>query len=274
MSDLAKDFIDKLLVLDADRRMTAEEGLKHPWITSCASSSSLKNLSRSVSQNWIKSSSRVNSAKSNSSQKSNKSGRSGRSSVSLRRSNNTTVPLDANLISALSNAPAQESKQSGNKSSGLRESNVKLTKQLVEKLHSVINEDDREFLQSTSTENQSTPEPSHTECEDSGQQVRTSNSQAVVLYREVQNSHDCRKVNSLVLDYVSQEAEEEKSRGIPVPGVRERSHVVMRDNFLEEQQYIQGIQQDESHLATSPSRLHPLSPSPRKNKVYCTYDTV
>lgn len=256
--------------------MTAEEGLRHPWITSCASSSSQKNLQRSVSQNWLKSSSRLNSARSNSSQKSNKSVRSGRSTVSLRRSNNTTVPQHAALISTLSNPPTQENKQTASKSSVSRESNVKLTKQLVEKLHSVINEDDREFLQSTSTENECVPpELSHTECDRNRQQISTGNSQSFVCYREIQNPSERRKVTSLVLDYTSkEEVTGEKSRSVSAPNSRERSHIVLRDNFLEEKHHLQEKEQEFSDLGTSPSRHHPLSPSPRKNKVYCTYDTV
>ena len=253
--------------------MTAEDGLRHPWITSCASSSSHKNLHRSVSQNWLKSSSRsrINSARSNSSQRSNKSGKSGRSVLSLKRSSNTTVPQDAILISALSNTPAQENNQNASNSSIARESNVKLTKQSVEKLHSVINEDDRELQ---STENESVPpELRHTECEHNRQQVRTSKSQPVVSYRESQNP-ERKKINSLVLDETSMEVDEEKSRDIPVPSDRERVHVIMRDNFLEEQQQRQEMQMDTSHLGSSPNRLRPLSPSPWKNKVYCSYDTV
>lgn len=272
VSDSAKDFIDHLLVLDPDKRMTAEEGLRHPWITSCASSSSLKNLHGSISQNWRKSSSRLNSARSNRSQKSNRSGKSGRSALSLKYTNNITVPQDVSLISALANAQAQEDKQS--KPSALKESNVKLTKQLVEKLHSVINEDDREFLQSTSTVTESgATESRHTECECDGKQVRPSKSQTVVSYRENQNP-DRRKINSLVLDYTSNGVEDWIARGVPVTSGQERSHLVMRDNFLEEQHQTQEIQEDNLNLGTSPRRLQQLSPSPRKNKVYCIYDTA
>ena len=262
-----------MLALDPDVRMTAEEGLRHPWITSYASSSSHKNLHRSISQNWLKSSSRsrINSARSNSSQRSNKSGKSGRSVLSLKRSSNTTVPQDAVLISSLSNAPAQENKQNASNSSGTRESNIKLTKQLVEKLHSVINEDDRE-LQSTENESAST-ELRHTECEHNREQVRTSKSQTVVSYRESQNA-ERKKINSFVLDDTSMQVDEEKSRDLPVPPDRERLHVIMRDNFLDEQQQTQEMQVDISHHGNSPNRLRPLSPSPWKNKVYCSYDTV
>lgn len=33
ISDKAKDFITKLLTFDKDKRITAEDALKHPWIT-------------------------------------------------------------------------------------------------------------------------------------------------------------------------------------------------------------------------------------------------
>ncbi len=33
ISDNAKDFITKLLCYDPEKRMTAEEALEHPWIT-------------------------------------------------------------------------------------------------------------------------------------------------------------------------------------------------------------------------------------------------
>ena len=31
----AKDFISKLLVLDTTKRLTAEDGLEHPWVKVC-----------------------------------------------------------------------------------------------------------------------------------------------------------------------------------------------------------------------------------------------
>ncbi|EDO35611.1 predicted protein [Nematostella vectensis] len=71
VTDMAKDFINKLIVYEPEMRLTAEQGIKHPWIASSAATSSLKNLHKSISQNLLKS--RGNSAKSNRSQKSNRS---------------------------------------------------------------------------------------------------------------------------------------------------------------------------------------------------------
>lgn len=280
MSDLAKQFIDKLLVLDPDKRMTADQALRDPWIASSSvSTQSLKNLHRTFSQNWLKSTSRLNSARSNTSQNSSKSAKSGRSVLSLpRRSNHITFPQDTSVISGLTSAQAQEIKHGGSKLSGLRESNVKLTKQLTEKLHSVINEDDRELLTSTATISECAEHPilrlSTAECESN---------------RQHNNSHIIGTNTKITVDSValqratSQEVVEEKSRAIPIPAVKDRlqlSHLVMRDNFLE-QHHIQEAQQDwsqdsflrSSFTGESPSILRSLSPSPRKNKVYCTYDS-
>ncbi|KAJ7360623.1 Serine/threonine-protein kinase H1 [Desmophyllum pertusum] len=280
VSDLAKQFIDKLLVLDPDKRMTADQALRDPWIASSSvSTQSLKNLHRTFSQNWLKSTSRLNSARSNTSQNSSKSAKSGRSVLSLpRRSNHITFPQDTSVISGLTSAQAQEIKHGGSKLSGLRESNVKLTKQLTEKLHSVINEDDRELLTSTATISECAEHPilrlSTAECESN---------------RQHNNSHIIGTNTKITVDSValqratSQEVVEEKSRAIPIPAVKDRlqlSHLVMRDNFLE-QHHIQEAQQDwsqdsflrSSFTGESPSILRSLSPSPRKNKVYCTYDS-
>uniref|UniRef100_A0A8C5TXX4 Protein serine kinase H1 n=1 Tax=Malurus cyaneus samueli TaxID=2593467 RepID=A0A8C5TXX4_9PASS len=54
VSNLAKDFIDRLLTVDPSDRMTALQALKHPWVVSMAASSSMKNLHRSISQNLLK----------------------------------------------------------------------------------------------------------------------------------------------------------------------------------------------------------------------------
>ncbi|KFW92832.1 Serine/threonine-protein kinase H1 [Phalacrocorax carbo] len=76
VSNLAKDFIDRLLTVDPSDRMTALQALKHPWVVSMAASSSMKNLHRSISQNLLKrASSRCQSTKSAQSTKSNKSRR-------------------------------------------------------------------------------------------------------------------------------------------------------------------------------------------------------
>ncbi|KFZ68844.1 Serine/threonine-protein kinase H1 [Podiceps cristatus] len=67
VSNLAKDFIDRLLTVDPSDRMTALQALKHPWVVSMAASSSMKNLHRSISQNLLKRASR--STKSNKSRR-------------------------------------------------------------------------------------------------------------------------------------------------------------------------------------------------------------
>ena len=79
VSPLAKDFIDKLLIIDANDRIIASEALKHPWITTMAASSSNKNLHRTISKNLLERQSTRNSVKSAKSTKSNKSNKSARS---------------------------------------------------------------------------------------------------------------------------------------------------------------------------------------------------
>ena len=85
MSDLAKNFIDRCLIISPPERMRADEAVKHPWIVSMAASSSNKNLHRTISHNLLQrqsTRSRANStksAKSSRSTKSNKSNKSGRS---------------------------------------------------------------------------------------------------------------------------------------------------------------------------------------------------
>ncbi|XP_067285595.1 serine/threonine-protein kinase H1 isoform X2 [Pseudorasbora parva] len=61
VSTLAKSFIDRLLTLDPEHRMTAEEALGHPWLVSMAACSSNKNLHRSISRNLQRRASRVSS---------------------------------------------------------------------------------------------------------------------------------------------------------------------------------------------------------------------
>lgn len=277
MSEQAKNFIDKLLVVDPTKRMTADQALRDPWIALSVASSSAKNLHRSFSQNWLKSSSRLSSARSNASQNSTKSLRSGRS----RRKNCSTLPQDTG-------AQTEEVKQNGSKLSGLRDSNVKLTKQLAEKLHSVINEDVRELLNGTTMENGSELAVVRltAECESNNQQVARQypgldNHQTVNSNRKVQRPYEVITDDSLALQHEpAQEASDEKAKTIPVPVVRDGiqpSHLVMRDNFLE-QQRVQETSQDwfqdsirrTSYTGESPSRFH--SPS-RRNKVFCTYDS-
>ena len=80
ISPAAKDFIDKLLVVNVSERMSAVVALKHPWIISNAASSSLKNLQKSISHNWLKrTSTRSRSTKSAQSRRSNRSKGSSRS---------------------------------------------------------------------------------------------------------------------------------------------------------------------------------------------------
>lgn len=80
VSNLAKDFIDRLLMVDPNERMTAVQALKHPWIVSMAAASSMKNLHRSISQNLLKrASSRCQSTKSAQSTRSSRSTKSNKS---------------------------------------------------------------------------------------------------------------------------------------------------------------------------------------------------
>ncbi|KAL7373283.1 hypothetical protein ABVT39_002953 [Epinephelus coioides] len=51
VSNLAKDFIQRLLPLDPAARLTADQAIRHPWLVTMAASSSMRNLHRSISQN-------------------------------------------------------------------------------------------------------------------------------------------------------------------------------------------------------------------------------
>ncbi|XP_070841853.1 serine/threonine-protein kinase H1-like [Chaetodon trifascialis] len=51
VSNLAKDFIRRLLPLDPTARLTADQAIHHPWVVTMAASSSMRNLHRSISQN-------------------------------------------------------------------------------------------------------------------------------------------------------------------------------------------------------------------------------
>ncbi|XP_055737238.1 serine/threonine-protein kinase H1-like [Salvelinus fontinalis] len=60
VSNLAKDFIECLLGVDPSSRLTAIQALHHPWVvTMSASSSSMTNLHRSISQNLRRRASRA-----------------------------------------------------------------------------------------------------------------------------------------------------------------------------------------------------------------------
>lgn len=54
VSNLAKDFVVRILTVDPSERLSAGQALKHPWIISMAASSSMKNLQRCISQNLLK----------------------------------------------------------------------------------------------------------------------------------------------------------------------------------------------------------------------------
>ncbi|XP_035272598.1 serine/threonine-protein kinase H1 homolog [Anguilla anguilla] len=80
VSNLAKDFIERVLTVDPAARLSAGQALKHPWIVSMAASSSMKNLHRSISQNLLKrASSRCHSTKSAQSTRSSRSTKSNKS---------------------------------------------------------------------------------------------------------------------------------------------------------------------------------------------------
>ncbi|XP_075936977.1 serine/threonine-protein kinase H1-like [Anarhichas minor] len=51
VSNLAKDFVQRLLPLDPAARLTADQAIRHPWVVTMAAGSSVKNLHRSISQN-------------------------------------------------------------------------------------------------------------------------------------------------------------------------------------------------------------------------------
>lgn len=90
VSQLAKDFIDRLLTVDPSQRLTSSQALRHPWIVTNAATSSQKNLHRSISQNLLKRQS--SRAQSNRSAKSTRSNKSNRSAVSLRSQHQRVLP--------------------------------------------------------------------------------------------------------------------------------------------------------------------------------------
>uniref|UniRef100_UPI0037E80F6D serine/threonine-protein kinase H1-like n=1 Tax=Semicossyphus pulcher TaxID=241346 RepID=UPI0037E80F6D len=51
VSNLAKDFIQRLLPVDPATRLTADQAIRHPWVATMAASSSMRNLHRSISRN-------------------------------------------------------------------------------------------------------------------------------------------------------------------------------------------------------------------------------
>ncbi|XP_034165388.2 serine/threonine-protein kinase H1 homolog [Pangasianodon hypophthalmus] len=59
ISHQAKDFIERLLSVNPEQRMTAEQALKHPWLLNMASCSSNTNLHRPISRNLRQRASRI-----------------------------------------------------------------------------------------------------------------------------------------------------------------------------------------------------------------------
>lgn len=134
VSSAGKDFIDKLLVINPAERLTTIQAIKHPWIVTNAAQSSLKNLQRSISQNWLKhtstrsrSSRSARSTRSNHSNKSSKSLRSNKGqrvkakdldrlakeikketkADDTKNANNTTKPATPERASSKSSIPQQ-----------------------------------------------------------------------------------------------------------------------------------------------------------------------
>ncbi|KAK2172116.1 hypothetical protein NP493_991g00012 [Ridgeia piscesae] len=110
ISAYAKDFIDKLLVLDPHERLTASSAIRHPWITTMAASSSNKNLHRTISKNLLERQSTRNSVKSAKSTKSNKSNRSLRS---LRSEHRRVMPEEIDELHRDPEVQAELSSLSG-----------------------------------------------------------------------------------------------------------------------------------------------------------------
>ncbi|KAL3860614.1 hypothetical protein ACJMK2_010712 [Sinanodonta woodiana] len=101
ISSVAKDFIDKLLVLDPIERLTSSQSLKHPWILSMAAGSSNKNLHRTISQNLLQrqsTRSQANSTKSAKSTRSTKSNKSNKSGKSLRSEHKRVQPEEIDAL--------------------------------------------------------------------------------------------------------------------------------------------------------------------------------
>lgn len=91
VSAQARDFIDKLLVVDASVRLTAVQALKHPWMTTTTTSNS-KLLRRTISKNLMERQS------TRSSDKSTRSSRSNRSAHSLRSEHRRVGPEEIDAL--------------------------------------------------------------------------------------------------------------------------------------------------------------------------------
>ncbi|ESO98355.1 hypothetical protein LOTGIDRAFT_114439 [Lottia gigantea] len=95
VSDSAKDFIGKLLVLEPHLRITAAQCQQHPWLLTNAAGSANKNLHRTISQNLLQRQSTQNSAKSS---KSGKSVKSIKSQGSLRSDPHRVLPEEIDAL--------------------------------------------------------------------------------------------------------------------------------------------------------------------------------
>ena len=139
VSDTAKDFIDSLLVINPEKRLTAEAALKHQWIASNAALSSQKNLHGSFTENWRKhSASRNGSARSNRSQRSSTSSKSRRSSHT-QKGIVGTLPQEG--LVPVTNGDVQARKgQSSEKGPATKHASVKVSKQLLEECQAGISE--------------------------------------------------------------------------------------------------------------------------------------
>jgi len=91
VSAQARDYIDKLLVVDASVRLTAVQALKHPWMTTATTSNS-RLLRRTVSKNLMERQS------TRSSDKSTRSSRSNRSAHSLRSEHRRVGPEEIDAL--------------------------------------------------------------------------------------------------------------------------------------------------------------------------------
>ena len=289
MSDTAKDFIDKLLVLDPEKRLTAEEAIKHPWIASSAASSSQRNLHRSFSQNWRKHSlSRINSAKSNRSQRSSRSIKSGRSVYSLRRTVHSPCQKERSSVSSPRErkvAPSTAETLTQGRTTVSRDVHVKLSKQLFE-LPSVIAETEGEC------------QSNHKAAMDN--ETLLSRHESPYMHEKEARSLSCFQ-NEIVVPCALERNNGEKENAstetlsivehLPSRDGSEPALKTMRDNFFcayykDEQQhqvstgYELGSQNGdvcrldklEGNMAIlehpAKSRVHP-SPIPRTNKLFC-----
>lgn len=94
VSPYARDFIDKLLVVDASVRLTASQAMKHQWIVNTVPTAGSRNLRRTPSSN--KNLTERHSTRS--SDKSTRSSRSNRSAHSLRSEHRRVDPHEIDAL--------------------------------------------------------------------------------------------------------------------------------------------------------------------------------